>query len=144
MKGRIVNIFTGLPVFGAILFFATIAAAQDIDCANPQDQSSMTECAYRAWEAADKALNETWKEVIGEARDADENLKSWGDDGRPSHEETLRTAQRAWITFRDAQCDFEGYEARGGTMEPMIVGFCLERLTAERTKQLIDAWDMER
>jgi uncharacterized protein YecT (DUF1311 family) len=144
MKGRIVNIFAGLPVFGAILFFATISAAQDIDCTNPQDQSSMTQCAYQAWEAADKELNATWKIIVAEARDADEHMKTWGDDGRPGHEETLRTAQRAWITFRDAQCDFEGYEARGGTMEPMIVGFCLERLTAERTKQLTDAWGMER
>jgi uncharacterized protein YecT (DUF1311 family) len=120
------------------------AIAQEIDCSDPQDQSSMTQCAFKAWEEADKELNDRWKIAIGEARDADAEMKSWGDDGRPGHEETLRNAQRSWITFRDSQCEYEGFEARGGTMEPMLVGLCLERLTRERTRQLEDAWSMGR
>ena len=39
---------------------------------------------------------------------------------------------------RDASCDYEGFQARGGTMEPMLVAMCLARLTEERTKQLRD------
>ena len=42
-----------------------------------------------------------------------------GDD-RPGDEATLREAQRAWVAFRDAHCRLEGYEARGGTMEPLV------------------------
>jgi len=133
-------------IFGAALgaLAALPANAQEIDCTNPQDQSSMTHCAFEAWKEADRKLNASWKVIIARAIEADESMKSWGGDDRPGHEETLRVAQRAWITFRDAQCEFEGFEARGGTMEPMLVGFCLKDLTKERTRQLDEVWGMDR
>jgi uncharacterized protein YecT (DUF1311 family) len=67
----------------------------------------------------------------------DADLKAMGGDGRPGYEETLKKAQRAWIAYRDAVCEYEGYEARGGTMEPMLVNGCLARLTRTRTKELL-------
>ena len=45
-------------------------------------------------------------------------------------------AQRAWLIFRDAHCTVEGYEARGGSMEPMVYNGCRARITRERTAQL--------
>ena len=58
-------------------------------------------------------------------------------DQRPTTEAVLRQAQRAWLTFRDAQCTYEGYgEARGGSMEPMVYSGCRARLTRERIAQL--------
>ena len=51
-------------------------------------------------------------------------------------EEALVKAQRAWVNFRDAECEAAGFQARGGTMEPMLVAGCIAELTDARTKQL--------
>ena len=127
---------TPLPAFAQ-------QADPEINCEEPMDQMSMNHCAYEAWETADKELNAQWKISMADAREADAELKSYGDDGRPGHAETLLKAQRAWIAFRDAHCDYSGFEARGGSMEPMLVGYCLEQLTLERVKQLKDPWAEE-
>jgi uncharacterized protein YecT (DUF1311 family) len=126
------GIFLLLP-----LLLAAPAAAQEPDCANAMSQADMTACAGLEYEAADRELNAVWKDAIADAKAADEELKSMGSDGRPGHEETLRTAQRAWIGYRDANCDYEGFEARGGSMEPMLASLCLARLTRIRTKELL-------
>jgi uncharacterized protein YecT (DUF1311 family) len=51
-------------------------------------------------------------------------------------EKALVTAQRAWISYRDAQCEAAGFQARGGTMEPMLVAGCIADITEVRTKEL--------
>ena len=49
----------------------------------------------------------------------------------------LRDGQRAWITYRDAACATEGYLSHGGSIEPMVVAYCLARLTKARAA---DVW----
>ena len=125
-----VRTLSGLALLTSLTFSAF---AQDEDCGNAQSQAAMNDCFYRSYEAADAELNDVWARLMPLAKESD----SLGtDDGRPGHEETLRKAQRAWISFRDANCEFEGFQARGGTLEPTIVNSCLARLTSERTQQL--------
>jgi uncharacterized protein YecT (DUF1311 family) len=123
-----------------LLAIAMLAAAQDeseIDCANAMAQIEMNICAGRAFERADAELNTLWREVISHARDNDrsgENGAMEGDDR--TEEGTLREAQRAWVTFRDAHCTWEGFSERGGSMEPMVYEECRERLTRARIAEL--------
>jgi uncharacterized protein YecT (DUF1311 family) len=58
------------------------------------------------------------------------------DAGEKGAEKALLKAQRAWIDYRDGQCEAEGFQARGGTMEPMLVAGCIANLTDQRTKEL--------
>ncbi|HEY6048721.1 MAG TPA: lysozyme inhibitor LprI family protein, partial [Sphingomicrobium sp.] len=86
---------------------------------------------------ADAELNRLWTKLIADARKCDKSP----DCGRTasdqrSEEGILKQGQRAWVQFRDAQCEYEGLGERGGSMEPMIVNACRERLTRERIKQL--------
>ena len=53
-----------------------------------------------------------------------------------SKEKALLASQRAWISYRDAQCELEGFSMRGGTAEPLMVSSCLETLTKQRTEEL--------
>jgi uncharacterized protein YecT (DUF1311 family) len=121
------------------LWFAALAATpseyQEHNCDNPMSQMDMNFCAHLDFEAADAELNTLWKQIVADAREADSEVDR-GTDTRPTSEAVLRDAQRAWIQFRDAQCTFEGYEARGGSMEPMLAEGCRARLTRERTAQL--------
>ena len=121
--------------FLTAVLFSLPAIAQDLDCEDPQSQEEMTGCAGLAFEDADRRLNEVWPRLVEIAQDND---FLGVDDGRPSYEETLREAQRAWIGFRDANCTFEGFQARGGTMEPMLIGDCLARMTEARIMELTD------
>ena len=115
----------------ALVLMAMPARADDaLDCKEPLDQNTMTRCAGVDFEKADKELNELWPEL---KVDAEANEK---DTGKHEYADALLASQRAWIVFRDAECIWQGYEAHGGSLEPMIVNGCSARLTRDRIKQL--------
>ena len=111
------------------------AAPADSSCRSPLSQNEMNRCAAVDFERADSAMNLAWRSALASARDQDKEA-AFRPDGRPSAESKLREAQRAWLIFRDAHCTVESYEARGGTMEPMLYEACRAAVTRERTRQL--------
>ncbi|MER9658156.1 lysozyme inhibitor LprI family protein [Mesorhizobium sp. M0152] len=76
----------------------------------------------RGLPAADAKLNATYRNLIS-SDDADDK-------------KLLQTAQRAWITFRDAECAHSAAASAGGSIYSMEVSQCLARLTYNRIKQL--------
>ena len=56
-------------------------------------------------------------------------------DARPLADK-LVNAQRAWIAYRDAECNFSSANAEGGSVYPMVVSTCLDDLTKARTDTL--------
>ncbi len=67
-------------------------------------------------------------------RDKGDAPLDWDD--RPGHFDTLLEAQRAWLKYRDTHCRSEGYIARGGSLEPLLVSSCKAHLTRLRTADL--------
>jgi len=57
-------------------------------------------------------------------------------DQRPGFFKSLLEAQRGWLRYRDAHCRVDGYAARGGSLEPLLVATCKTRLTRLRTAEL--------
>ncbi|HEA3091745.1 TPA: DUF1311 domain-containing protein [Aeromonas salmonicida] len=55
----------------------------------------------------------------------------------------LKTAQRAWITFRDAQCRYEAAVYDSGSIAPLVHSSCLTNLTELCTKDLIAQQDQQ-
>jgi len=47
----------------------------------------------------------------------------------------LQSAQRLWIQYRDANCDFY-HDPEGGTLHRVMAADCVLRETAERAKEL--------
>lgn len=116
-----------------------IAGAQEADCANAATQLEMTFCAEAAWKLADQDLNLAY----GVARDMMRQIDAGLPKGEGQAEASLREAQRAWITFRDAGCASEGFRVQGGSLEPMVIYACRERVTRARTEDLrglAEAW----
>ncbi|MCR8826447.1 lysozyme inhibitor LprI family protein [Pseudosulfitobacter koreensis] len=94
---------------------------------------AMSGCLDRELQYWDGLLNENYSGAMTRAREADEYM-----DGKPS-ETALRDMQRAWITFRDATCDYERALWGGGTGGgPATVG-CLMRLTGTQALYLADS-----
>lgn len=121
-----------LQVAVLALALAAPAQAQTPDCANAITQQAMNICAEEDWQVADVDLNNAYREVLAEmeAMDADLPPRLQG------AEEALRTAQRAWITYRDANCTAAGFPMRGGSAEPLLVYGCLRQMTVDRTAEL--------
>lgn len=108
------------------------AAAQAVDCVNQPTQRDMTLCAYQDWQAADARLNDVYARAVATVQAWDSDYAAEGD----SEETRLRRAQRAWISYRDANCDAAGYQMRGGSAEPMLVNSCLQQMTDQRIAEL--------
>ncbi|WP_320412018.1 MULTISPECIES: lysozyme inhibitor LprI family protein [Mesorhizobium] len=103
---------------------AGAARAAD-DCANAQDQATMDQCAGKDFDAADKKLNEAYKQIMGRLKD-----------NAPS-KKLLVDAQRAWVAFRDSECAFQGGPREtAGSVYPMVVANCQAGLTENRLKEL--------
>ena len=110
-----------LPVCLATLATTPAAWAQECD-RNDDSQSMMTICAGADYQTADAKLNQTYQELV---RRNDQKTN-----------QLLQTAQRAWITFRDAECTYSTAASAGGSIHPMEVSQCLTELTNDRIKQL--------
>ena len=113
--------------------FLSPAQAQDANCTNPQTQLEMTQCAQQDWQATDADLNAAYKAAQVAMAEIDASLP----DAEQGAATGLRDGQRAWITYRDAACATEGYLSHGGSIEPMVVAYCLARLTKARAA---DVW----
>ncbi|MCA2701203.1 MAG: lysozyme inhibitor LprI family protein [Microcystis sp. M179S2] len=96
--------------------------AQRPNCNNPQTQSQMNICASIAYQNADRKLNQVYRQLLPKLSAA--------------RKQKLITAQQAWIKFRDSSCEFERSAYEGGSIAPMIYGFCLADVTEQRTKDL--------
>jgi uncharacterized protein YecT (DUF1311 family) len=117
------------------------ALAQDRDdtptsCPDTRTQLGMNMCAHQDFLAADAELNEMWPRVVAEMRRRDSQPIADRGEQRPGYYQTMLRSQRAWLAWRDAHCVVVGYEARGGSMEPMLISQCKEGMTRERLSQL--------
>jgi uncharacterized protein YecT (DUF1311 family) len=96
-----------------------------IDCGKFSVQADLNQCNADNLQSADKALNKVYQALMAEQDDA-------------AAKERLKAAERAWIVYRDRQCDFEaGPQETGGSMWPTLVTGCLEYKTAERIRELM-------
>lgn len=109
-------------------------------------QPEMNQCAWREFRIADAELNAQWKITAGAVKERDAREAPYRDknDTRLGAFDSLLTAQRAWLTYRDAHCGMDRYApTNGGSMEPMLVAFCMRALTQERIEQLKHLADPE-
>lgn len=108
----------------------------NVEAAERGVQQEMNICAHREFLEADGALNAQWRLTRQAMRERDSESEKPAWDDRPGYFDTLLEAQRAWIAYRDAHCRSEGYFARGGSLEPLLVSTCKTHLTELRTTQL--------
>jgi uncharacterized protein YecT (DUF1311 family) len=84
----------------------------------------MNTCAEYRFVQADLELNRVYRELAGRR------------DERDVHK--LRTAQQAWLRWRDVNCGYEASDLEGGSLKPLVVLTCKARVTTERTEWVFD------
>ena len=82
----------------------------------------MNRCAQAEFEQADSQLNRAYQALRGTV------------DAQKA--EQLLVAEQAWLSFRDAYCDFVQMQFAGGSMQPMVYDGCMTQLTRNRTAEL--------
>ncbi len=105
------------------------------DCNNPPGGTDLAsaqanyQCAEKSRIAADAKLNQIYKRLVGTLKDNAEQ------ETMPRTQ--IVAAQRAWLAFRDAECDFRTI-LNGGAHQWLIVNHseCLTELTVRRTSVL--------
>lgn len=109
----------------AALVLATpaLGLAQN-NCGDLTNQTDMNICAGKAYEKSDAELNSLYKQIEARLKDDADTTK------------LLVTAQRAWVAFRDAECNFSSSEVSGGTAYPFISSSCLDNMTQIRIGNL--------
>ncbi|MEO1404355.1 MAG: lysozyme inhibitor LprI family protein [Cyanobacteria bacterium J06635_1] len=95
---------------------------QKQDCGLAETQQAMNQCAQQNYQQSDQALNVMYNSL----KDSLDGVAA----------DNLVTAEKAWLEFRDGNCDFERSQFEGGSMAPLIYASCLEQLTDERIEEL--------
>jgi uncharacterized protein YecT (DUF1311 family) len=115
---------TPLTVAAFITAIASVAHAGDQADGEPSCDGStyqMVECLKAKTAQWDKRMNAAYQQALKDAA---------GDKQR----EQLRTAQRLWIQYRDANCLY--YDLGEGTIARLDAGQCMRSMTETRAKEL--------
>jgi len=105
-------------IFSGTAFSGTLFA----QCENAGTNADITNCIAHEYEKADAELNHVYKLAF-------KGLN-------PKEAYNLKKAQRAWVIYRDAQCNAEYAKWDGGSGGPAAHLGCLYRLTQLRISEL--------
>ena len=95
----------------------------------------MSRCLNSEAEFWDRLLNDEYRRTMRWAEIMDEDDAEYFSE-YANRAIALRAAQRAWITFRDAECEFDYASWGAGSMRRIAGSDCIMRLTAKRTIEL--------
>jgi uncharacterized protein YecT (DUF1311 family) len=119
----------GVVVAGLVIAVACMAlwaqplqaeANAEENCDDRKSTADIVECLATQTAVWERRLNAAYQKLINDL---------------PSRRrDRLRTAQRLWLQFRDANCAY--FASRAGTIARVDVGQCALRLTAARAIEL--------
>jgi len=117
-----------LLAIAGVLLFSSIAFAQDEkkdDIPDPECDGGtyqLVKCLSDATAKWDKRLNAAYREAVNDKETPKEQR------------EQLRKAQRLWLQFRDANCEY--YALGEGSISRVNAASCLLDMTKARAKEL--------
>jgi uncharacterized protein YecT (DUF1311 family) len=113
----------GITIVALLLAAGAARADEKINCKSGDlNQMELDQCAGRDFTAADAKLNTLYKVMMSKYDAANGAL--------------LKASERAWIAYRDAQCDFATNGTAGGTINSMEDTICRTGKTNDRIKEL--------
>lgn len=94
-------------------------------------------CYESEWRDWDARLNTAYQKLIDIEKANDAEMAELGS-AAPKTAPALKAMQQAWISFRDAACEYEYTQWGGGTGAGPASNECMMRLTARQTLDLLD------
>jgi uncharacterized protein YecT (DUF1311 family) len=106
-------------------------SALAIDCSNAVTTPDMNECASLNQKKVEAKLNQVYQKVMKDLDKPDSEGEKYSE-----YRKTLLEAQRAWIKFRDADCNaiYTYYES--GSIRNLMAISCKQKHAERRIKDL--------
>jgi uncharacterized protein YecT (DUF1311 family) len=111
-----------IPLLAVLVRTDAAGIEPSFQCRPDGNQQEMNACAFRDHEVADRALNQTYKELMSQLPEGKQR--------------DLRQQQRAWLKKRDSHCWAEAKPSEGGSIWAFEYYGCLRFTTERRTKEL--------
>lgn len=109
-----------------ILFLALSASADaqmydaEYEACNQQSTAEIVDCVSASAKTWDRRLNGAYKALIARSD--------------PGQKEPLKAAQRLWVQYRDANCQF--YGSGEGSISQIAAAECLRAMTQQRACEM--------
>lgn len=129
---KVFSTLVAVALLGGVI---TVANAQDRR--RDRDNDEFGPVSVQQLAAADRRLNQVYQRRIADARADDRNDRRYR--GWYSQEAALRSSERAWISFRDAECRYLTQQDVGTRGYNALMRGCLLEQVEERTEELRDA-----
>jgi uncharacterized protein YecT (DUF1311 family) len=114
-------------------------------CDEAKSQMELNQCAGEQYHKADARLNSVYRKALETMQ---KDLSDAQDHKNPDlikynqqSIEKLKAAERAWIQYRDFHCEAARHQFEGGSMSPMIWGFCMAQTTLDRIDEMKSAYE---
>lgn len=114
-----------------LVAFMVTFPAHALDCKNATNTLDMNECAAVEQKAVESRLNGVYQRVMKELDKPGEDLEKYSEVRKK-----LLEAQRAWIRFRQADCDAMYAHYSGGSMRNLVYLDCMRSRAEKRIKEL--------
>lgn len=103
-----------------------------LDCDKAVNTIELNDCASIEKEKVESQLNATYKSVIQKLEHPEPEVA----DDYWATKKALVEAQRAWVKFREADCDAIYTWHRGGTIRTVMYIGCMQAHAEQRIKEL--------
>ncbi|MCY0963799.1 lysozyme inhibitor LprI family protein [Parathalassolituus penaei] len=110
------------------LLLMASSSSMALDCNNATTTLDMNECAAQEQQVVEARLNEVYRNVM-------KHLEG-NEDHYPEVRAKLLEGQRAWIKFREADCEAQYILHQDGTMRNLVHIGCMQSHAEQRIKSL--------
>ena len=133
-------------LFTLLMALPGLAIAQNAKpdpCAKAPNQADMNECYGKEYQKDDAHLNRVYRKAMDYLQ---HDLAQAGSDQAMKQSaqtaiDNLKSAEFAWIKYRDLQCEAAGHQYEGGTMQSMIHSICMSMATEHRIDEIKQAYE---
>lgn len=117
------------PSLALVLFAAGAALAQD--CVKAISTPELNECAARQQKAVELQLNQTYQQALKSLQQPDTEIDKFS-----AARQKLIEAQRAWVKFREADCEAVYLQHVSGSIRNLMFTGCLQKHAERRIEDL--------
>lgn len=104
--------------FKALIVFISLLSFYNVSHADGLSQSDLNQASSQAYSSADFMLNKAYQQLMGALEGKEKD--------------SLKSAQKAWLTFRDLNTKFIADQYAGGSIAPMMKNQALTEMTNYR------------
>jgi uncharacterized protein YecT (DUF1311 family) len=114
-------------------------------CDEAKSQMELNQCAGEQYKKADERLNAVYRRALEFMQKDLAEARERKDADQVKYNqlaiEKLKAAERAWVQYRDLHCEAARHQYEGGSMNPMVWGFCMEQTAGDRIEELKFAYE---